>query len=186
MIPLTLDSILEGILDDDRDWAPDGSNSTDNDGTGIDSPLSPISPTLSPNAQDEVSLPLLISPLVGTDGLMSVNPRLLNSNFVSGTLDPSASCLNLNLTLEDPLVSPLLHKQMTGSPLCMSSPLFVSTSSTTNSPYSSSSTEPVSPMNDLKSDLPSPECYDLTLDSKTGILSNNRTFEKLPLDMVCV
>ena len=192
MIPLTLDSILEGILDDEREWAPEENNSVDDDENGMESPLSSHSSTLSslsPTAHTEVALPSLISQSHANENLVSVNPRLLTTNFGTTSLDAPTSCLNLNLSVVGDSFSttPLVSKQISGSTLCLTSPLFVSTSSATNSPsYSSSSADSMSPLGDLKPDIASPTTYNLTLDSKTGLLSNKniRTIEKLQLPTI--
>ena len=191
MIPLTLDSILDGILEDEREWVTQENNSVDDDGNGMDSPLSSHSSTLSslsPTTHAEVALPPLISQSNANENLVSVNPRLLTTNFGSTSLDSPTSCLNLNLNVVgDSFSSPSLVTKPNQASLCLTSPLFVSTSSATNSPsYSSSSADSMSHLDDLKPHIASPTFYNLTLDSKTGLLSNQsiRKVEKLQLSTI--
>ena len=161
MIPITLDSILEGILDDEREWTPEENNSMDNNGTILSSTLSSETPPspFSPNKNSEVGLVSEMSQPTANNGYISVNPRLLDVNYVSSKLDPTISCLNTKFSIDGHYSAP--------------TPLFVSTSSDTNSPLSSNSTESMSPLVDLRSPLSPTTSFNITFDSKTGIMTSD-------------
>ena len=162
MIPITLDSILEGILDDEREWSPEENTSMDNNGTVLSSALSSeaLSSPFSPDKNSEIGFVSEISRPTPNNGYISVNPRLLDVNYVSGRLDPTISCLNTKFSIDGNYSAP--------------TPLFVSTSSNIESPLSSNSTESMSPIVDLRSPLSPTTSFDITFDSKTGIMTSDQ------------
>ena len=192
MIPFTLDSILDGILDDEREWDPDEGNSFDNDGPGMESSNASTPSSLSPNTHGEVSFSQFISDSTVNESLVSVNPRSLNTDFVSSTLDPSVSCLNLDLNMGGSMSYPKKNKQLSDPQLDIKSPLFVPNSSANESPYSSTSAESISPFKDLKRNLSIRASVDSTLNSRAPptetikLLSTSRVQQLEKLDLTPV